>query len=50
MSCISHINYTASVGRTPINVKNANSLQWMAGQTGESLFSTQKARILDPLI
>ena len=24
MSCISHINYTASVGSAPINVKNAN--------------------------
>lgn len=34
MSWISHINYTASVGSTPINVKNANRLHWMVKQTG----------------
>lgn len=36
MSCISHINYTASAGSGPINVKNGNRLQWMAGQTGSA--------------
>ena len=30
MSCISHINYTATVGSAPINVKNANG--WLGKQ------------------
>lgn len=53
MSCISHLNYTAGVESTPINVKNGNRLQWMARQT-ESVeepfffFLTPKKALIPP--